>query len=277
MFKRSSRVRAWTACVLAALFVVLAAFAIASLPDANWPSADGTVKKQSAGLTVDASHADHGYIMVKGPETNKRLKLRVKFGDQTLDYDLAGDGKYEVIPLQLGNGTYVCTLYKNVSGKKYAEEGRVSVKADMADPNMAFLYPNQFVPYDQNSAAVIKSGEICQGLSGQQERFEAIRKFIVTGFVYDYVKMVTVKPGMKPDIDGCMEKRMGICQDLAAMAACMLRVQGIPAKMMIGELDNGMYHAWVVAVVDGKEILFDPTAELNAVSKDGEYTIERFY
>lgn len=275
MLKRSSRLRVWTACILAALFILQVA--AAALLDAHWPAADGKDKKQSGGLTVDASHADNGYIMVKGPKTNKRLKFRVKYGDQTLDYDLNGEGNYEVIPLQLGNGTYSCTLYKNVSGKKYAEEGRVSVKAQMADPNIAFLYPNQYVSYTENTPAVLKSAELCQGIPGQKARFEAIRKFITTGFAYDFVKMVTVKPGMMPDIDGCFEKRMGICQDLAAMAVCMLRVQGIPAKLMIGELDNGMYHAWVVAIVDGEEILFDPTAELNAVSKDSEYTIERYY
>lgn len=274
MQMRHSRSRKLSACVLVALLLCVAAAAFAN---ARWPSADGKVKKQDGGLVVDASHADEGYIMAKGPKTSKRLKLRVKFGEQTLNYDLNGQGEYEVIPLQLGNGSYSCTLYKNVSGKKYAQEGRISIKAEMSDPNSAFLYPNQYVSYTDSTPAVLKSQELCQGLNSQQECFDAVFEFVKTGFVYDYVKMVTVKAGTMPDIDGCFEKRMGICQDLAAMSACMLRVQGIPAKLMIGTLENGTYHAWVQAVVEGKEILFDPTAELSAVQKDQEYTIERFY
>ncbi|MBP3453661.1 MAG: transglutaminase domain-containing protein [Clostridia bacterium] len=277
MRKGSNRARICLACVFAALFVLQAVLCYASLPNAHWPSADGKAKKQNGGLTIDASHADEGYIMVKGPKTDKRLKFRVKFGDQTLDYDLNGKGEYEVVPLQLGNGNYNCTLYKNVSGKKYAQEGKVGIKANMADPNTAFLFPNQYVNYSPDSPAVLKSAELCAGMTSQQEIFDTIFNFMKTGFVYDYVKMVTVKPGMMPDIDDCFEKRMGICQDLAAVGACMLRVQGIPARLMIGNLENGMYHAWIVAIVDGKEILFDPTAELNAVTKDQEYTIERFY
>lgn len=277
MMKRSGRARIWLTCVLVVLFVVQTVLCYAALPNAHWPSADGKSKKADGGLVIDASNASEGYILVKGPKTSKRLKFRVKFGDQTLDYDLNGKGEYEVIPLQLGSGNYNCTLYKNVSGKKYAQEGRVGVKADLVDPNVSFLYPNQYVNYNENTAAVQKSAEICAGLTTQQECYDAIFNFIKTGFVYDYVKMVTVKPGMMPDIDGCFEKRMGICQDLAALGACMLRVQGIPARFMIGTLENGTYHAWVVAVVDGKEILFDPTAELSAVAKDQEYTIERFY
>lgn len=265
------------ACVLVALFLLCAALSLADLPNAHWPSADGTAKKQDGGLTVDASHADEGYIMAKGPETSKRLKLRIKFGEQTLDYDLNGDGEYEVIPLQLGSGKYTCTLYKNASGKKYAQEGRVTISANMADENSAFLYPNQYVNYTQDTPAVQKSAEICQGLTTQRECYDAIFNYITTSYAYDFVKMVTVKAGMMPDIDDCFEKHMGICQDLSALSVCMLRVQGIPAKLMIGTLGNGTYHAWVVAVVDGQEILFDPTAELSAVAKDQEYTIERFY
>lgn len=277
MFRRGERWHVPGACVLIALFLLYAAMSLADLPNAHWPSADGTAKKKDGGLTVDASHADEGYIMAKGPKTSKRLKLRIKFDDQTLDYDLNGEGEYEVIPLQLGSGKYTCTLYKNASGKKYAQEGRVSIKADMADANSAFLFPNQYVSYTEDTPAVQKSAEICRGLSTQRECYDAIFEYITTSYAYDFVKMVTVKPGMMPAINDCFEKHMGICQDLSALSVCMLRVQGIPAKLMIGTLENGTYHAWVVAVVDGQEILFDPTAELSAVAKDQEYTIERFY
>ncbi len=277
MVQRDEGRRMLRACVLAVLLWCGCALACAALVDACWPAADGTAVKRDGGLTVDASHADEGYLMAKGPETSKRLKLRVKFGDQTLDYDLNGNGAYEVIPLQLGSGKYTCTLYKNASGKKYAQEGRVSIQADMADENSAFLYPNQYVNYTKDTPAVLQSQELCQGLTTPRERYEAIAQYITSHFAYDFVKMVTVKPGMMPDIDDCFEKRMGICQDLSALSVCMLRVQGIPAKLMIGTLGNGTYHAWVVALVDGQEILFDPTAELSAVAKDQEYTIERFY
>lgn len=276
MSRRGNTGRALKALALCAL-LLLQALVVAALADAHWPTADGTATKKNGSLTVDASHADEGYLMVKGPETSKRLKLRVKFDDQTLDYDLNGDGTYEVIPLQLGSGKYTCTLYKNASGKKYAQEGKVAITAQLADENSAFLYPNQYVNYTADTPAVVKSQELCQGLSTQREKYDAIFDYITSNFAYDFVKMVTVKPGMMPDIDDCFEKRMGICQDLSAVSVCMLRVQGIPAKLMIGTLGNGTYHAWVVAVVDGQEILFDPTAELSAVAKEQEYTIERFY
>ena len=69
---------------------------------------------------------------------------------------------------------------------------------------------------------------------------------------------------------------MGVCQDLSAIMVCMLRTQGIPARLMIGYADK-QYHAWVVADVGGEEKFFDPTAALSAISKVKAYTLERYY
>ena len=82
---------------------------------------------------------------------------------------------------------------------------------------------------------------------------------------------------MMPSIDECWKKRMGVCQDLSAVTCAMLRSQGVPAKLMIGDLKK-LYHAWVVLVIDGEEKRFDPTAEIeNKKYKKTDYTLERYY
>ena len=37
------------------------------------------------------------------------------------------------------------------------------------------------------------------------------------------------------------------------------------------------YHAWTVTEIDGKLVLFDPTAALSAIAKPKSYDTERFY
>ena len=44
---------------------------------------------------------------------------------------------------------------------------------------------------------------------------------------------------------------------------------------MIGYADQ-YYHAWTVAVVDGEEIFFDPTAAIGAM-RAKKYQVERYY
>ncbi|MBR0388084.1 MAG: transglutaminase domain-containing protein, partial [Clostridia bacterium] len=107
--------------------------------------------------------------------------------------------------------------------------------------------------------------------------FKTVCDYMKTHFVYDYIKSVSVKPGTLPDLEESWEKRMGICQDLSAIMVAMLRSQGVPARMEIGTLNTSTYHAWVVAIVDGKEEFFDPTAALNAVNREDTYTLERYY
>ena len=78
-----------------------------------------------------------------------------------------------------------------------------------------------------------------------------------------------------PDIENCFDAKAGVCQDLSAIMVCMLRVQGIPAKLMIGYADS-YYHAWIVAVVNGKETFFDPTHAIGCINAK-KYAVERFY
>lgn len=276
MRKHSVLRRRLAACALTVCLVGLGAAAVAAISGAVWPEASGEKEKTSGGLTVDSSHAQEGYIMAKGAKSQKRLKLRISKGKQTLTYDLNGEGEYEVFPLQMGSGEYQFVLFKNASGKKYAQDGKVSVKAELTDENAAFLCPNQYVNYTPETQVVAVSEEICGGLGSAREKFEAVREYVKSQYVYDFVKAATVSGGTLPDIDDCYEKKMGICQDLAAMCACMLRVQGIPTKLVIGYLGKN-YHAWNSVLIDGEEILYDPTLELNAIAGNQGYTVERVY
>lgn len=264
-------------CACMALFYLCCCIAAAAvLAGTLWPSADGEKVYQKGGFTVDASHAENGYIMAKASPTSSKLKLRIVLGETTYTYDLNGKGEYETFPLQLGSGGYKCSLYKNIKGNKYTTEGTVSFKVKLKDENAAYLYPNQYVNYGPENPAVQLSMEICEGLTGDAEKFAAIRDYVKKNFLYDFVKAATVPAGSMPDIEACIRTRMGICQDLTAMVACMLRVQGIPCKLVIGYADRS-YHAWNSALIGDEWQMLDVTAELKGISSDVTYTVERSY
>jgi len=261
--------------LIAALLIALIVAGLASSEDAVWPVSSGTAVSSNGKLIIDSSHADEGYVMacVSSP-TGHRLKMRVKGPQGQLDYDLSDTGAYEVFPLQMGNGGYDFSLYENVSGTKYSSAGKITLSVSLSDPSLAFLAPNQYVDYARDSLTVLKSDELTEGAS-KKEIYKTICKFISSEFTYDFVRAKTIKAGTLPEVDPCFERRSGICQDLAAVMVCMLRVQGVPAKLVIGYADK-YYHAWTVAVVDGEEIFFDPTASIGAlVAKN--YQVERVY
>ena len=261
--------------VLAMAGIVFALCMVLANENARWPEESGTTIYRDSRLKVDASHLDEGYFYAGiSNKTSKKLKLRVIKGDTTLTYDLNGNGDMELFPLQLGSGSYKVCLYENTQKKSYSQAGTVFFRANLSQEDVCFLYPNVFVSYDQETEAVAEADKLCAGLTDKQA-FDAVCKYMLK-YKYDFVKAVTVKAGAMPDIDGTYQKKMGICQDLSAVMICMLRSQGIPAKLMIGYADKN-YHAWVEAIIDGKETFYDPTAALSAIAKVKTYTVERFY
>ena len=274
MIARMGRTR-FIMCAL--LILVLCAAVIYAAFGIKLPEATGKTVKKDGKMTIDCSNMSEGYLMVKAKKTSKRLKLQIATSGAKLNYDLNSDGEYEVFPLQFGSGKYQVSLFENVSGKKYSKEGTVKLNVKMPDELSCFLYPNQYVSYDENTACVQEAQKICEGVTNQEEIFDIVRKYVMKNFNYDYIKSVTVKPGLLPQIDECWKNKMGICQDLSALTCAMLRSQGVPARLVIGTVGSNTYHAWVVAVVNGDNRFFDPTAEMNASSKNEQYSTERYY
>ena len=270
-----------TLLLLVLLLALSAGLAEDALPAdlALWPEKSGTDVHTDKKLEVDASNAGEGYVFCCITDATKhRLKLRVTKDKTALDYDLPQDGTPIVVPLQLGDGSYEIALYENVKGNKYSSGGKLTIKAKIAEPDRPFLYPNQYVDYELLTAAVQKSLEIARDGSLETPRamYDAVVQFMSSEFTYDFVRAKTIKAAELPDIDGCYEKRSGICQDLSAVMACMLRVQGIPCRLMIGYADK-FYHAWITAVVDGEEIFFDPTVAVCEGMNIKQYLVERYY
>lgn len=267
------RVFAWLIAVAVYLASVVIGYGI--LSGAIWPEATGAFVQTQGGLTIDASNAALGYVMAKGAAGNE-YKMRVSKDGAQLMYDLDASGEYQSFPLQLGSGKYSFELFRQVKGNKYAQEGSISLPVELNTEYAAFLLPNQYVDYDQNTEAVQVSDEICSGLETDAEKLQAVRDYIVSNYTYDFDKAKTITAGVLPSIDYLFEKKMGICQDIAATAACMLRVQGIPTQLVIGYA-NKYYHAWNNVLIDGEYQLVDLTAEINSAYQGVTYTVERYY
>lgn len=237
----------------------------------------GTNTMTGGNVTVDISNAYQGYIMVKHNGSSKRLKARVTYSGTEYTYDLNNWGDYEAFPLQFGSGNYDVKVFENVKNSQYAVIFNNSFYADIPTVNAAFLVPSQYVWYTPTTAAIAKSFELCAGLTTDMERVRALYDYVGSTVMYDYIKALSVQKGYIPDIDETLNTKMGICFDYAALLACMLRVQGIPTQLAIGDLvSQGQYHAWNLAYVDGQWILLDPTfSKANYTASD--YAMERYY
>ena len=270
---RSRRYRA-QALLLCALFLLGSALCAAA---ALFPQPSGDVYEKD-GTTLDVGGASSGYVMLKR-SADAQQRVRVSQGGQAFTYSLRQDGEFEVYPLQLGSGEYEIRVYEQVRGDQYAQVYSKSIRADMPDENLAFLYPNQYVWYTPDSTVVSLSQELCSAEMSDKEKLTALYTYVVKHITYDYIKAATVQSGYMPDLEVILQRGNGICFDIASLLAAMLRVQGVPAQIAIGNV-HGVYHAWNRVYLDGEWSIVDATLRVMNYGKEvraSDYRMERYY
>ena len=195
-------------------------------------------------VRLDLSALEQGYVAVSAT-SDKRLKFQVIKDEDTYTYDLASDGTPSVFPLQSGNGSYRFRVMENVVDKKYSELCARICEVRLLDEFQPFLRPSSYVNYRPDSECVKKAEELIKGASDDASVVKAVYNCVCESVKYDREKAASVKSGYLPDPDETLRTGKGICFDYAALAASMLRSQGIPTKMVFGYVaPKDLYHAW---------------------------------
>lgn len=225
--------------------------------------ASGTAVKRGGGIVIDYSNMEKGYIMVRCEEdTTQRLKVRLYGPTTTYTYHLS-PLEWTAFPLSDENGTYQITVYRNVTGSKYAAALSLTLHVVLEDPFGPFLRSNQYVDFDAAPKTVAKAAALTVDKTDTLEKVAVIYDYVVQTLTYDKALAATVESGYLPELDLVLEKKTGICFDYAALLTGMLRSQGIPAKLVVGYAGT-VYHAWIsvwsesTGWVDGV-IFFDGT------------------
>ena len=209
---------------------------------------------------VDTTNASKGYV---GVVCNASVQARVRIikdeaAGEIDDYDIDTDGTPSFYPFSRGNGVYTVILYvfleETPQGPSYerflVSEVNVALESEFAP----FLVPSRLMNYSESSACVSLSYEITQHCATDLEVVQQIYSWIAKNVKYDQSKAEQVASGVyfeaeNPDIT--IQMKSGICYDYAALAGSMLRANGIPTKLVKGdvfvsEADGWVFHAWNV-------------------------------
>ena len=193
---------------------------------------------------IDFSATGDGYVAVSGKDS-ARLKFQIMKGEETYTYDLPTDGTPTVFPMNMGDGDYQFRLMRQVEGTKYAEAWSDGQSVTLSDEFAPYLRPNQIVNYNQNSACVAEAYKVTQYCQNDLEIAAAVYDYLAKNVTYDYDKAETVQSGYLPDPDSTLASKTGICFDYAALAAAMMRSQGVPCQVITGYVGaEELYHAW---------------------------------
>jgi hypothetical protein len=213
------------------------------------PVASGTTIHSCEVATIDTSNVAEGYIMAEYIGTVEKVKLQIKGPDGvTYTYNLHGNG-YEVFPLTAGDGVYTIGVYENISGTKYSTAISTDVEVSITNILGPYLYPNQYVNFNDTSLPINKAVELAYSANTDLEVVEKVYNYMIDNFTYDYDKAATVVSGYLPVVDEVFKANTGICFDYAAVMATMLRTQNIPTRLEVGYVGEE-YHAWISVYIE---------------------------
>ena len=222
---------------------------------------------------------DNGIVTITyNNKSNVKMKVAVSKGSETYYYDL-GNGENQIdIPLNMGNGSYKIRLCKNISGTKYSVIESSIIELDLSDEDEVFTYSNVIVNFEATNYAIKKATSLTKSAKTDAEKVKRIYKYVVENFSYDYDKIATLSSGYIPDIKIVYKNKKGICYDLSAIMAAMLRSQGIKVKLVTGYTSNiDEYHAWN-AVYDTKKdewYTIDTTFDIAMYQAGKKYSMKK--
>ncbi|MBQ9059481.1 MAG: transglutaminase domain-containing protein [Atopobiaceae bacterium] len=203
---------------------------------------------------IDVSEAHLGYFGARAVNP-ARLKLQVRSGDMSYNYDLPSDGTPIVVPVNMGNGHYEVRVMQNTSGTNYVELASVETDVTLDSEFDPYLRPNLFCTYTDESSCVSEARTLCADAQNQGEAVQAVCSYIIENVTYDQEKADALESvsGYVPNPDETLSSGKGICFDYASLGAAMLRSLGIPCRIVTGYVSPGeLYHAWIVIYIDGE-------------------------
>ena len=218
-------------------------------------------------VEYDLSTADEGYIVIKPLKDN--IACIIEVDDANYSY-LKLPKKKIVIPLAINSNNYKISLAKPYKDKYYLI---YSNHLDNTYTKDIFLMPNYVVNFSLNSS--YRNKAISLKGSNDDQTILNVYEWVRENIKYDQDKKTEIQENDTgfcdyiPNLDKIYNEKKGVCLDKAALATAFLRIDGIPAKLVFGNLGEE-YHAWVEVTYEGNTVIVDPTVNFIGASKDYE-------
>lgn len=230
--------------------------------------------KANASNGIEFNDNKNGTVTVtcEGMETTK-MAVTVKKDGMNNQYNYFFDDPQKGIdvPLTAGNGLYKISVLKHIEDSRYSPLSSQEISLELDDSNAAFLTSNAMIQWSTKNSAIKKANKLTKKCKNNNAKVTALYKYLVKNYHYDYDKYKDNSSGnlayYTPDINATYADKKGICYDLSALTASMMRSVGVKTKMITGypksEYFNGsQYHAWNKYYYNKKWYIIDITCDV---------------
>lgn len=232
----------------------------------------------AAASTTSVVNNNDGTVTLKY-DNSANVRVKVLVAKETNYYYELNNGMNEVIiPLTEGNGTYTFKICVNKQGTTYKVVDTIKVTNSIANANSVFTKSSMIVNYTSDMEVVKKAAELTKGLKTNEEKLNAIYSYVVNNYSYDYNKINTISTSKTyvPSIKEVSVAKTGICYDISAVLAAMLRSVGIQTKVVTGNTPKATaYHAWNQVYNEKTKAwdTIDATYDVQMVAKSKSYSM----
>ncbi|HCC08017.1 MAG TPA: transglutaminase [Clostridiales bacterium] len=237
-----------------------------------------TTKALAEEIISTSIDQENGIVTVKySEEISASMKVIIEKDGSKYMYDMMKiEERY---PLQLGNGNYSLKIFQAVFGTNYTKVYETSLELKMVITEKVFLTSNKIINWKVEDKVVIVASELTKGMTTEKEKVNAIYKYVVENYKYDYNKIETLSTNYIPDVNKVEAEKKGICYDYSVILASMLRSQGIESKVIKGysTLTGDTYHAWNQIYLEDEKrwITVDATADSIYKQNNMKYSMEK--
>lgn len=236
-------------------------------------------------LLLDISNIAQGYLTAISDSKDTKMNVRLSDQDNIVySYSIA-PGESAVIPFSSGSGTYQVCCYQQIDDTQYAALFADTLKVQLDNEFLPFLYPNQYVNFSPGCKASETALSIVPDDATDIEVLQSIYAYVTQTLTYDSELAQNVAAGYLPDLNQVLLAKKGICFDYAALTTAMLRSRDIPCKLQIGYAGT-VKHAWINVYIRSKGWVdkaiefsgdswsrMDPTFDSNSEDKE---TIQQY-
>lgn len=209
---------------------------------------------------VDLTNVNQGYVAVKAVASEEAMLRVTKTSGGAADLDdyrFESNDEIVFVPITRGSGEYNFQLM--FRGEELGDGNAMyypllstDASVSLADEFAPFSVQNIYVNYNADSELIDFSYDLAQHASTDLEVAQQIYYWIANNVTYDTFKAQQVSGKLMrnyiPEPDETLSTKKGICYDFASLAAAMLRANGIPCKLIKGDVNTGdgsnVYHAW---------------------------------
>lgn len=211
---------------------------------------------------IDISKVHNGYVSMRYVgETDKKFRARVILGGEITTYVIHPNQEYRFC-FPYGPGEYEIIMFENTHDTRYRRVLSEKVDVSEDDYQKSLLCPATYYNYDKVQGVSMKAQDLWDVKKTDRENAKFVFDWVASSFKYDMERMNFVESGYLPDLSHVLEKGGGVCLDYSSLYASMLRSQGVPCQIVVG--NEGVWgdmqcHAWCRALIDGKWTYIDPT------------------